>query len=289
MKPLLERKETLMKKFENILIASDIDGTVLWKSRYIHPRNFEKLRYFCENGGHFSLATGRSHKDVFVIAEKLRPYINMPCILCNGSYLFDAVTEKILNPHYLNPIPLIEAFKAVKSKYDDVGMRAGIHRGFLCPEEDSVAIGFLKDSNLEHLAVVRPINDFADEKIFKAVFVSEDAHKLLSLQSEFQECYGKEFNITTSDKTILEILPAGVSKTTQFPYLKKLYPHTELWCIGDFHNDVEMLRGADVAVCPENAVDEIKKICRLHMCHCKDGALAEMIDAIEKKIDGYLI
>ncbi|MBR7161415.1 MAG: HAD hydrolase family protein, partial [Clostridia bacterium] len=61
-----------MKKFERILIASDIDGTVLWKSQYIHPRNFERLRYFFENGGRFALSTGRSHKDVFEIAGQLR-------------------------------------------------------------------------------------------------------------------------------------------------------------------------------------------------------------------------
>ena len=277
-----------MQKFKNILIASDIDGTVLWESQYIHPRNFEKLRYFCANGGHFSLSTGRSHKDVFAIAGKLRPYINMPCILCNGSYLFDTVTEEILNPHYLNPLPLIEAFKEVKSKYSDVGMRAGVQDGFLCPEEDEVAFGFLKESHLDHLASVRPIDEFADENIYKAVFISNDGQKILSLQSELREHYGDVFNITTSGTKLLEILPAGVSKTTQFPYLKKLYPHTELWCIGDFYNDVEMLLGADVAVCPANAVDEIKKICHLQVCHCKDGALAEMIDAIEKQVDAGL-
>ena len=55
-----------MKKFENILIASDIDGTLLFQNE-IHPRNFEKLRYFCENGGHFALATGRNHMDIFAI------------------------------------------------------------------------------------------------------------------------------------------------------------------------------------------------------------------------------
>lgn len=275
-----------MKKFEHILIASDIDGTVLWESQYIHPRNFEKLRYFCENGGHFSLSTGRSHNDVFAVAGKLRPYINMPCVLCNGSYLFDAETSEILNPHYLNPIPLIEAFKEMKSKYSDVGLRATIQSGFLCPAEDEVALGFLKASNLDHTATIRPISEFVDEKIFKAVFISEDYQKLLSLQDEFRKSYGDVFNITTSGATILEILPFGVSKKTQFPYLKNLYPNTDLWCIGDFHNDVEMLMGADFAVCPENAVNEIKKICHLQVCHCKDGALAEMIDAIERKIDG---
>ena len=129
-----------MKKFDKILIASDIDGTVLWDSKYIHPNVFEKLRYFCENGGHFALSTGRSHKDVFVIAKDLKEYVNMPCILCNGSYLYDHMTDEILNPQYLDPLPLTEAFLYVKRKFDDVGMRAGTPQGFLCPAEDGVAL-----------------------------------------------------------------------------------------------------------------------------------------------------
>ena len=123
------------------------------------------------------------------------------------------------------------------------------------------------------------------EKLFKSVFTSEDTQKLLLLQEELREKYGSFYDIMLSGKTILEILPKGISKKTQFPYLKTIYPGTELWCIGDFHNDVEMLEGADVAVCPENAVDEIKAICKLQVCHCKDGALADMIDQIEQRID----
>ena len=85
-----------MKKFENIVIASDIDGTILWNSSYINPKNFEKLQYFCENGGHFTLSTGRNHNDIFSIMAKLRDYVNAPCILCNGSYLYDTQTKEIL-------------------------------------------------------------------------------------------------------------------------------------------------------------------------------------------------
>ena len=274
-----------MNKFKNILIASDIDGTLLWDYSYINPRNFEKLRYFCDNGGHFSLSTGRSHRDVFVVAQQLKEYVNMPCILCNGTYLYDHISDEILNPYYLNTRPLIEAFKFVKERFSDIGMRATATHGFLCPAEDDVAIKFLKETGLGHLVTILPIDAFIGESLFKAVFTSADTEKLLRLQDELRQKYGEYFSIMLSGKTILEILPIGISKKTQFPYLKTIYPGSELWCIGDFHNDVEMLSGADVAVCPENAVPEIKQICQLQVCHCKDGALADMIDEIEKRLD----
>ena len=274
-----------MKKFQNILIASDVDGTILWDYNYIHPDNFKKLRYFCNNGGHFALSTGRSHKDIFIVAQPLKEYVNMPCILCNGTYLYDFVSDQILNPFFLDPMPLIEAFRFVKERYPEIGMRATSPRGFLCPTEDDIAIKFLEKSGLTHLTERLPIKEFEKEKLFKSVFTSADAQKLLLLQEELREKYGAVYDIMLSGKTILEILPKGISKKTQFPYLKTIYPGTELWCIGDFHNDLEMLEGADVAVCPENAVDEIKAICQLQVCHCKDGAIADMIDQIEQGLD----
>lgn len=49
-----------MNKFEGMLLACDMDGTLLDSSRRISERNERALRYFTEEGGRFSLATGRA-------------------------------------------------------------------------------------------------------------------------------------------------------------------------------------------------------------------------------------
>ncbi len=273
-----------MKKFSNILIASDIDGTILWDAHFVHPRNYERLRYFCENGGHFALSTGRNHTDIFAIMEKLGDYVNMPCVLCNGSYLYDTQKKEILNPQYLESESLLSLLSEIRRDYDGrVGFRASFDKGFLVCEGDEEILVRLRHYGLAHLAIPRPFEDFGKEKLYKAVLIADPA--LLVEVREKIEPYSHAFTFTTSDKHILEIQPKGVSKRFQFPYLKSLYNGAELWCIGDYNNDIEMLRGADVAVCPANAVPAVKAIAHHEVCHCRDGALADMINLIEKSID----
>ena len=274
-----------MKKFENILIASDIDGTILWESKYIHPRNLEKLRYFCDNGGHFALSTGRNHLDIFRVTKNLEQFVNAPCILCNGSYLYDKEHDAIINAQYLNNDRILQLFYDIKDLFDGVGFRASFAQGFLCATENPIILEQLRDWGLEKLAIVRPLAEFANEKLFKAALLCDDTEKLARLQDYIIRNYSDTFTVTTSGKTIMEVQPLGVSKKTQIIHLKEMYPSCELWCIGDFHNDVEMLLGADVAVCPENAVDAVKEISHLQVCHCRDGAVADMIDEIERKLD----
>ena len=48
-----------MKKFENYIIVSDIDGTFLGKEGRMVPRNLEAIEYFKSEGGIFTFITGR--------------------------------------------------------------------------------------------------------------------------------------------------------------------------------------------------------------------------------------
>ena len=83
-----------MKKFENIRLASDIDGTFVCQYGLVHPRNYERVKYFVDNGGHFLLSSGRNSKDICVAGDILR-LVNTPCVLCNGAMLYDIENDVI--------------------------------------------------------------------------------------------------------------------------------------------------------------------------------------------------
>ena len=58
-----------MGKFDNVLLASDYDNTLVYTQSIfdgggavppIPPYNLQRLRYFTENGGRFTLVSGRT-------------------------------------------------------------------------------------------------------------------------------------------------------------------------------------------------------------------------------------
>ena len=51
-----------MKQFEHTLILTDLDGTLLNGRGEISPEDQAAIRYYMENGGRFTVATGRSLK-----------------------------------------------------------------------------------------------------------------------------------------------------------------------------------------------------------------------------------
>ena len=57
--------------------------------------------------------------------------------------------------------------------------------------------------------------------------------------------------------------------------------------IGDFDNDLEMIREADLGACPSNAEESVKKAADIVLTHsCEDGAVAELIDIIINRFKG---
>ena len=48
-----------MKKFEGILLCTDLDGTLLRNDKSISRENLDAINYFMSEGGYFTFITGR--------------------------------------------------------------------------------------------------------------------------------------------------------------------------------------------------------------------------------------
>lgn len=85
-----------MGKFDGVLLASDFDNTLIYTEdalrtgKPIPPLsagNRAALEFFMEQGGYFTVATGRA----LPAFEKLADMIptNAPCVICNGAAIYD--------------------------------------------------------------------------------------------------------------------------------------------------------------------------------------------------------
>ena len=102
----------MAKKFEKIFIASDLDGTYFDSNTSIVQRNVEKIKYFCENGGHFTFATGRLPIFIKKHIPDAAPLINFAAVMGNGTCLFDYQKGEAIEEYFLDTdlIAAVESF-----------------------------------------------------------------------------------------------------------------------------------------------------------------------------------
>ena len=87
-----------------------------------------------------------------------------------------------------------------------------------------------------------------------------------------------------SEPHYYEMLPVGVSKAYGFERLLEVtgLEKTFTVAMGDFLNDLEMVRMADLGVAVGSAHDDLKKIADLVVCDNDSGALSEVVTYLEK-------
>ena len=122
-----------MKKFDNIVIASDLDGTYFADGTKLVQRNLERIEYFCENGGYFTFATGR----LPIFTRKAMPnaheLVNLPAVTGNGTCLYDYQSMTPLEEIFIDTDMFCEVARFAKEFAPDVGFRGVTLDGFVLP------------------------------------------------------------------------------------------------------------------------------------------------------------
>ena len=276
-----------MKKFENIIIASDLDGTFLSSGRGEVARNIEKIKYFTDNGGLFTFSTGRIYPHILAAAPHAREYVNCPMVSCNGMSLYDPITDTSAKETFIDSSFVADIVNMLYERYPEVGYRGITRDGVITFQPDNPYIKREMDKQKGATYIVD--RKLWGDQLFHKLTLRGPHETLLEIQAIIEEKYPGGFALFFSEYTIFEVQPTGVSKATLLLELRDMLSEggarKTLYAVGDYENDYEMLMAADVAVCPANALGTIKEICDICLCDNDSGVIAELIEYIDKNTE----
>lgn len=279
-----------MKKFEKYMIVSDMDGTFFGEKATILENNVNAIRYFRENGGVFTFASGRDYVVLTHFYPELKDIVSCPAVLCNGSYLYDFQKDELMYELGLDPNELDPVVEQISKEVPEATYRISCNLGFLCPPDKPIPFPAHRIEYFSPITVRDYFHNHRDIIWHKLVYSANglagasvdgltevDGNFIPKVEKILEKIELKNIEITTSSSTLLELMPKGASKGKALKKLKSLYPDRLAICVGDFCNDIDMLQAADIPACPENALDEVKSICKIHLCHHREGCIADLI------------
>ena len=245
-------------KFEGMLLVVDYDDTFCpVHGGAVPEENLLAAQYFMDEGGYFTIATGRDVRSYYSIREKFT--VNAPLMLSNGAVIFDGESGESWYESFL-PFSCRDELTAVRDAFPGTGME--VHRG-----ADVRVCG--KNPGLEaHLAAMGvPVSEADPGHILypwtKVVLVApgelrqenETAHAICAY---VRERFPGKYEASPSG-ALADIVAAGSDKGSGVRRLADfldIHPENVV-CIGDGWNDLPMLRTAGRAYAPESALPEI--------------------------------
>lgn len=274
------------KKFDGIIIVSDMDGTFLGAGARVVPENLESIEHFKKNGGRFTFATGRTHHNIKKALGEPSRVANAPAITVNGACVYDFALNMPVLEHRMDNERVMQLVAYCREKFGDIALRCSTDYGFLTDK----AIGLVK-KDFENfiradcgVSKEKDVGLWGNEILHKIVF-RDEADKLCTVREALEPIFCKNFTFATSSPRFLELNVKGCSKAVGIEYLRQVYSTDEkratIIAVGDYENDIEMLKAADIAACPDNAMESVKSICGIKLCHHDMGAIAELIKTLD--------
>ena len=267
-----------MGKFDGILICTDLDGTLLKGDKTVSRENFEAIEYFKANGGLFSFVTGRMPVTTKKIIDMIKPNCPFGCI--NGGGLYDFEKKKYVWRTYLSP-EFVHLVKCAEEHIENIGYQANTFDEVIFCRENSAMARFRL---LTGAPDIRQSVDMIEEPVAKIVFGDENPENINLIEKLcLSHPLAHMFSFVRSERTLFEILPKGISKATS---LEKLAIHMGISdektvALGDYNNDVEMLKRAGVGVAVANACPEAKAAADYVTVSNEESAIAKVICDIE--------
>ena len=272
-----------MRADETVLF-SDLDGTLFNSRTEVSPENRAAIGRYVAAGGRFALSTGRAPFNSLRFTGALP--VNAPSVVYNGAGVYDFAAGEYTFCEFLDRAALDPLLIGLAAEFPDIDIQLYTEREItsITPEANAQPdlrrlhepVRFTSLAALEGLGLV------------KALAWVPPARRA-ALEARLRAAAPGRYRLTPGSVAgtgalvrFFELLPQGATKGAA---LRRLRAHPSLAgrtfiAAGDYLNDLEMLREADVPVCPANAADEVKEACRYVTVHNDAHAIAHIIDEI---------
>ena len=267
------------------LVFCDMDNTLLTAKEGIPSCNRTVIRLFTELGGRFTVATGRPPASIRAALGDLK--LSLPAISCNGSLLYDFSTNTVLRRATLDRKQAAQAIADVVRQFPQVGVEVMAHAGeMFVVKANEYTHAHQVDEQIPSVAC--PLEGVPDGWV-KVVFASDP--ETIRKLSQFAKThyYGRENYFLHTNSIYFEIMPGGVGKASGLRDLCTLLgePLQKTIVIGDYYNDLEMMRMAGHSVAVANAPAEVKTAAdEVTTCTCSEGAVGEYLYRLVDKVLG---
>lgn len=251
------------EKLKNIeLIVFDMDGTLLNSSGEIGTQTVNLVKELRNLGVKFTFATGRLHNAIVDQAKLLE--IHEPLISLDGSLIKSVYSNEI---YYESYIPQKYVLKAKKLADQYLLKIALCHADYIYfGEYDALIPQLLQKFGAKYKETdnMHALIDTTLEIVMMGDY--KDSIKTVLKKMSFPHSIGLRTNYYKTKSAgkfyYLEIRKKGSSKGTGIDRLAKILKvkRKNVAAIGDWYNDVDLLKKAGIKIAMANSVAEIKRL-----------------------------
>lgn len=267
-----------MGRFDGVMILTDMDGTLLDSQSRLSPENREAILRFMDQGGRFSVATGRVKRAMEYFLPELP--LNAPAVLFNGSVVYDFQQSRTVWEKDLDHGPALAFARDIMARFPWAGVEV-----FLA-EDEYVAQN--NDRTRRHFQFVRlELKERDIEEIpqpWVKFNLTGQGEQMRELADYCQSRYGRQYFMEFSTPDFYEIMAPGVHKGAGALAACRacgLSPEG-LYTVGDGYNDKELMECAKMCFAPENAVEPIRRLAHRILPDNDSHTLAAAVRALEE-------
>lgn len=267
-----------MGKFDGILIATDLDGTLLTDSKKVSDTDKSAIEYFMSEGGYFTICSGRSVMGVDSILGQITP--NAPIITYNGAVIYDAKKKETLWETFLGEDSL-EVIDFVENSFPFSGIEVCTDNGFAVSRSNARLKEQMKWENVPAIE----IHHSKSPRPWRKVLFIQEADETDTVRNALASSpFAEKFNFMKSAPWYYEMLPENASKGLALLRVAEMLGIDKSRTVGagDNENDLSLVELAGVGIGVKNASPEILSAADYITASDNNSSpMAEIIKSIE--------